>query len=92
MMHEGKLIAREWHPRSARIGVEYDVLVHCADRDIEAKMLNVSRSGFRLRLSEAREICGEVILEMPKHEPVKAVVRWVAGVDAGGVFVESVAL
>lgn len=92
MKYEGRLVAREWHARTTRIEVGYDVLVRCAAGDIPARVVNVSSDGFRLRAERPLEQGWEVTLEMQYAEPVKGVVRWVAGFDAGGVFLEAAAL
>jgi len=92
MKYEGRLVAREWHPRTARIEVGYDVLVRCAAGDIAAQVINVSSRGFRLRSRHPLEEGWEVSVAMPEVEPMRAVIRWVAGLDAGGVFLEAAAL
>jgi hypothetical protein len=92
MKYEGRLVAREWHARTTRIDVGYDVLVRCAAGDIPAKVINVSSDGFRLTAEQPLEEGWEVTIDMPYVAPIRAVVRWVAGLDAGGVFLEPAAL
>ena len=92
MKHEGKLDGREWSPRSARIDVNWDVMVKCASGSIAAEVLNVSARGFRLRTARALETGSEVTLRFAKETPVNAIIQWVAGKEAGGIFAESVAL
>jgi hypothetical protein len=92
MKHEGRLVGREWTSRTTRVDVGYDVFVRYAAGEIAAKVINVSNAGFRLRLEHPLEPGCEISVEMPYAEPVRAVIRWAAGLDAGGVFLEPVAL
>ena len=92
MKHEGRLEGREWSPRSARIDVKWNVMVRCAAGNVAAEVLNVSARGFRLRTARALETGGEVTLRFAKEAPVKGIIQWVAGKEAGGVFADPVAL
>lgn len=92
MKHEGKLEGREWSPRAARIDVRWDVMVKCASGNIAAEVVNVSARGFRLRTARVLETGAEVTLRFAKEAPVNAIIQWVAGKEAGGVFAEAVAL
>ncbi|HEY6048135.1 MAG TPA: PilZ domain-containing protein [Sphingomicrobium sp.] len=92
MSFEGRIEGREWHSRNARIDVRYDVLVRSAEGVVRARVVNVSNKGFRLRSRRVLEPGLEVMLETPKGAPVHAIIRWATGLDAGGVFVEPVAL
>jgi hypothetical protein len=92
MKHEGMLQGRELLPRGTRIDVSWKVMVNCAGKNVPAEMLNVSATGFRLRAARAMEVGAEVALRFAKDPPVQAIIQWAAGKEAGGVFVESVAL
>ena len=92
MKHEGMLEGREWARRSARIDVGWIVLIETPAGKIRAQMLNVSARGFKLRAARALETGAEVTLRFAKEAPVKAIIHWVAGKEAGGVFAEPVAL
>ena len=92
MKHEGMLEGRELLPRGTRIDVRWNVMVRWAGRSIPAEVVNVSAKGFRLRTARALEVGAEVALRFAKDAPVKAVIQWVSGKEAGGVFVESIAL
>ena len=92
MKHEAILEEREWLPRDPRIDAEYDVRVRWQDGEIEAQVLNVSADGFRLRTTNPLQVGWEVMLETGKSDPVKAIICWACGHDAGGVFAEPVAL
>ena len=92
MKHEGMLEGREWSPRGTRIDVSWDVMVKCAAGNVAAEVLNVSAKGFRLRTARALEPGAEVTLRCAKETPVKAIIHWAEGKEAGGIFVESAAL
>jgi len=92
MKWEGTLVGRELGARTTRIDTGYDVVVRCAAGDLPAQVVNVSSTGFRLRSDDPLEEGWEVTLDVPPANPVKAVIRWVAGLDAGGVFLEAPAL
>jgi hypothetical protein len=92
MKHEVIRAGEELLPRDARADAEFDVRVHCAVGDIDAQIVNLSSDGFRLRSADPLEVGWVVSLEAAKTDPVKAVICWACGLDAGGVFAEPVAL
>jgi hypothetical protein len=92
MNYDGRLVAREWLPRSRRIDVNRSIMVECAAGVFEGELLNVSARGFRVRTSGVLEEGWEVALRFAKDAPVKGVIRWVAGNDSGGSFNDPVAL
>ena len=92
MKHEAILAAEDQLSRESRIEVEYDVRVRCSAGDIDAQIVNLSSDGFRLRSADPLEVGWVVSLEAAKTDPVKAVICWACGLDAGGVFAEPVAL
>jgi hypothetical protein len=92
MKYEGRLEGRAIVPRPARIDTSFDVLVRCAAGEFEASITNLSGSGFRLSSARALQPGWEVLLQVPKMSPVKGIIRWVAGNDAGGTFMDAVAL
>ena len=92
MKLDGELDGREIEPRGARIGVAYDALLRCDAGEFDAQILNVSGKGFRLRSRIALEPGWDVSVHVAKLAPVRASIRWASGLEAGGVFLESVAL
>jgi hypothetical protein len=92
MKLEGQLAGREIFPRAPRIDVSFDVLVRCAAGEFRARMTNLSASGFRLESPKRLEPGWEVTLEVGKLAPVKGLVRWARGRDAGGMFTDPVIL
>jgi PilZ domain len=92
MKHEAIVEGHEWPPRDTRIDADCDVRVHCAAGEIDAQMVNLSSDGFRLRSQDPLQAGWVVTLKAGRHDPVKAVICWACGLDAGGVFAEPVAL
>ena len=92
MKHEAILAGDEWPSRDPRVAVDFDVRVRTESGDIEAQILNLSSDGFRLHSADPLQVGWEVTLEAAKQFPVKALICWACGNDAGGVFAEPVAL
>ena len=92
MKFEGQLRARELTSRSPRIDAGFLVRVSCAAGEFPARITNLSSSGFRLHSARPLEAGWEILLEVPRRPPVKCLVRWSSGKEAGGVFVEPAAL
>lgn len=92
MKHQAILEGQEWPPRDTRVDADYDVRVRCDAGNIDAQVINLSSDGFRLRSHDPLQVGWEVTLEAGKHDPVRAVICWACGLDAGGVFAEPVAL
>ena len=92
MKHEAILEGHELLPRELRVDAEFGVRVHCEAGEFEAQIVNLSSDGFRLHSANPLEPGWEVTLEAAKHFPVKALICWACGQEAGGVFAEPVAL
>jgi hypothetical protein len=92
MKHEAILEGHELLARPTRVEVEYDVRVRCDAGEIGAQILNLSSDGFRLHTADPLQVGWEVTLEAARQFPVKALICWACGHDAGGVFAEPVAL
>jgi len=60
--------------------------------ELEVMITDVSRDGFRLQSRAELEVGAEVLLHVTKLAPVKAIIRWTRGREAGGTFLEPVAL
>ena len=79
--------------REPRIAVRCEaVLVEEDGCLLDVVIVDVSRDGFRLESDSELEVGSEVIIRAPKLEPIKALIRWTCGNEAGGVFLEPVAL
>lgn len=92
MKYEAILSGDEWPSRDPRVDVEFDVRVHTEVGETEAQLLNLSSDGFRLHSVDPLQVGWEVTLEAAKQFPVRALICWACGNDAGGVFAEPVAL
>ena len=92
MKHEAILEGHELLSRDPRLDAELAVRVHCQAGEIEAQIVNLSSDGFRLHTENPLQAGWVVTLEATKHFPVKALICWACGSDAGGVFAEAVAL
>ncbi len=92
MKYEGKFEGRALQARAPRMDVEYDAMVRIPTGVIEAMILNVSRKGFRFHSEAAFEPGTEITIEVDRRDPVKALIRWSSGDEAGGVFLEAIAL
>jgi hypothetical protein len=92
MKHEAILAGQDFLPRDPRVDVDFDLRVHCEAGEIDAQLLNLSSDGFRLHSANPLQAGWEVTLEAAKQFPVKALICWACGNDAGGVFEEPVAL
>jgi hypothetical protein len=92
MKHEAILDGQELLSRDPRVDAEFAVRVHCQAGEIQAQILNLSSDGFRLHTENPLQAGWVVTLEAAKNFPVKALICWACGQDAGGVFAEAVAL
>ncbi|HEY7006093.1 MAG TPA: PilZ domain-containing protein [Sphingomicrobium sp.] len=92
MKFEGRLEGRELAARAPRVDAGFVVRVRCAAGNFPARITNLSSTGFRLRSARALEAGWEVTLQVPKRPAVKCVIRWASGKEAGGVFLEPIAL
>src|SRR5215212_2569194 len=92
MKHEAILAGQELLSRDPRVDTEFAVRVHCQAGDIEAQIVNMSSDGFRLHSANPLEAGWVVTLEAATNFPVKALICWACGHEAGGVFADPVAL
>lgn len=92
MKYEGRLEGREWQLRDRRVDCRSDVLVHCTAGELPARIVNLSSDGFRLHSQVVLQPGWEVTLEAAGQDPVRALICWASGHEAGGVFSDPVAL
>ena len=78
--------------RAPRVGTGFLVRVRCATGTFPGRITNLSSSGFGLMSARALEPGVEVTLEMPRQRPMKGVIRWAAGKESGGEFIEPLAI
>jgi hypothetical protein len=93
MKHERIAGDRSYIDRPARVSLRCNAVLTEADGcRLDVVIIDVSRNGFRLQSRCELERGAEVMLEVPKSPPVRAVIRWTCGHEAGGVFLEPVSL
>jgi len=68
------------------------VLVEDDGCTLDVVITDVSRDGFKLESYAQLEVGSYVILLVTKLSPLKALIRWTRGNEAGGVFIEPAAL
>ena len=79
--------------REPRIALRCEaILVESDGITLDVVITDVSREGFRLESRGELEVGAEIMLLVTKMAPVKALVRWTRGNEAGGVFLEPAAL
>jgi hypothetical protein len=59
---------------------------------LDVTIVDVSKSGFRLRSEEEFELGSTVTLQMREARPVRAEIRWACGHEAGGIFLDPIAI
>jgi hypothetical protein len=84
----------EDHPerrRASRVPVELEAKMReLGASGIEAKVLNISESGFMAETEGHFEVGSRVWLMLPGRERANAVVRWTAGTKLGAEFAEPI--
>ena len=93
MTMSSKIEAAGYAKRDPRIAVRCEaVLIESDGCTLDVVITDVSRDGFKLESRSELEVGSEVMLLVTKMAPVKALIRWTRGYEAGGVFLEPVAL
>jgi len=93
MTMSSKIEAAGYAKRDPRIAVRCEaVLIESDGCTLDVVITDVSRDGFRLESDSQLEVGSESMLLVTKLAPVKAMIRWTCGHEAGGVFLEPVAL
>ena len=81
------------HDREARVTLNCDAVLTESDGcTVDVMIVDVSKDGFRLHSLAELEIGSEVLLQMDKVPGVRGEIRWACGHQAGGVFLDPVAL
>ena len=74
-----------------------DVAIHARVRPLgeegcEARVLNISETGFMAATSELYEVGSRIWLILPGRERASALVKWIAGDKLGAEFAEPIAM
>ncbi len=59
---------------------------------IDVTIVDVSQTGFRLRSVEEFELGSTITLQMLETRPVRCEIRWACGHEAGGIFLDPIAV
>ena len=79
--------------RSTRLSVEIGARVReLGDEGCEAKLVNISETGFMAETSGEFEVGTRIWLILPGRERANALVRWIAGKRIGAEFAEPISL
>ena len=79
--------------RSSRFAVELDAKMReLGSGGIDARLLNISETGFMAQSAGDFEVGSRVWLMLPGRERANAVVRWTAGDKLGAEFAEAISL
>ncbi len=85
--------SEEERRRGKRFTVELDARVReLGDEGAEAKVLNISESGFMAETQTEFEVGSRIWLILPGRERANAVVRWIAGDKIGAEFAEPLSI
>ena len=76
-----------------RLSVELDVTMReLGESGVEARVLNISESGFMAETAAHFDVGSRVWLLLPGRDRASAVVKWIAGDRLGAEFAEPVSL
>lgn len=79
--------------REPRVDVTFDAcLIDSSGVEHQVKVLDLSKSGFRLECEEMLRIGERVELRTKRHGDFPAQIRWALGQEAGGRFLSPVTL
>jgi hypothetical protein len=79
--------------RYSRVPVELDATVReLGTNGVEARVLNISESGFMAESEGRFEVGSRVWLMLPGRERANAVIKWTAGDKIGAEFAEPISL
>lgn len=79
--------------RASRLAVEIDARVReLGENGTEARVLNISKTGFMAQSDGRFEVGSRVWLILPGRERANAVVKWTAGDKLGAEFAEPISL
>ena len=80
-------IASMYEPRPPRFGIHHpSVLVRGDGSETPVVIVNISQSGFRMKIAEA-PLIGERVVLRSEVGDVPAQIRWALGDTAGGYFI-----
>jgi len=85
--------SRGYRQRPARVEIHRQaVLIEGDGCEVPVVIIDVSRDGFRLHSNDELVLGDEIVLQVAKAPPVRARIQWTRGSEAGGTFLDAVAL
>ncbi|MFN2473880.1 MAG: PilZ domain-containing protein [Sphingomicrobium sp.] len=79
--------------RVPRVAIDLEARVRpLGEEGSEAKILNISKTGFMAETSDSFEVGSRVWLILPCRERANAVVKWIAGTKIGAEFTAPIQL
>jgi hypothetical protein len=76
-------------PRPKRVRLDIEARLICADgEELTVTVIDISKSGFRLRVPESLFVGEQVQLKLGRSGYAAGVIRWIRGDEAGGEFTE----
>ncbi len=79
--------------RADRVDVDIEARVRpLGEEGSEARIVNISATGFMAEVSDHYEVGSRVWLMLPGRDRANAVVRWIAGNKIGAEFAEPIAI
>jgi len=79
--------------RASRVSLELDATMReLGNTGIDARLLNISETGFMAQSEGSFEVGTRVWLMLPGRERANAVVKWIAGDKLGAEFAEAISL
>lgn len=89
----GETMDQEERRRHSRFGVEFDARVReLGAEGVEARVLNISESGFMAETDGHFDVGARVWLMLPGRGRANAVVKWIAGEKIGAEFAAPISL
>jgi PilZ domain-containing protein len=83
-------VRSDFTKRAARVDVRRPAILIDSDGCVsEVTILDISRSGFRIQISESPRVGERVTLRVEHDDEFPAQIRWVLGGEAGGIFLPS---
>lgn len=85
--------SRGYRQRPARVEIHREALLIEGDGcEVPVVIVDVSRDGFRLHARDELTLGEDVSLQVARAAPVRVRIQWTRGFEAGGTFLDAVAL
>lgn len=78
--------------RERRVTLNCEPVVVEPDGSTDVILVDMTQHGFRLRSKSELEVGVEVLLQVPKIPAVRGMIDWMSGHEAGGIFLDPIAI